>query len=94
MRLSSKEIENLKKTLESIDCNAKLYLFGSRTNNSKKGGDIDLLIISETMTKKELRSIRINFFNEFGEQKLDIILDDGTLKDPFCKLIFKDAIEL
>lgn len=94
MRLSDKEIQNLKNTLETIDTNAKIYLFGSRVDDKKRGGDIDLLIISQDMTKKDLRRIRINFYSEFEEQKIDIILDDGSYKDPFIKLILGDAIEL
>ncbi|MGL1891299.1 MAG: nucleotidyltransferase domain-containing protein [Spirochaetaceae bacterium] len=94
MRLSEEEISNFKTSLLNIDKNAKIYLFGSRVDDSKRGGDIDLLIISKSMIKKDLRLVRVNFFSEFDEQKIDIVLDDGLFSDPFIKLIFKDAIEL
>lgn len=94
MRLSNEEVAALKERLYTISSEAKLYLFGSRTDDSKKGGDIDLLIVSNKLTKKDLRLIKIDFFEKFGEQKLDIILDNGEFKSPFNKLIFQKAVLL
>ena len=45
MRLSEKQIKVLKDKLNSISSSAKLYLFGSRVDDTKKGGDIDLLVV-------------------------------------------------
>lgn len=94
MRLSEKQIKVLKDKLNSISSSAKLYLFGSRVDDTKKGGDIDLLVVSKEVTKKDLRLLRIDFFDHFEEQKLDIILDDGEFKNPFTKHIIKGAILL
>lgn len=94
MRLSKGEIDCLKTKLKELEEGAKLYLFGSRVDDSKRGGDIDLLIISDKLTKKDLRALRVEFFKHFEEQKLDIVLDDGTMRNPFVQLIFKEAIEL
>lgn len=60
----------------------------------KKGGDIDLLIISKKLTRKELRKIKREFYNKFGEQKIDIVLDDGEFKNPFTEKIKNEAVEL
>jgi len=73
---------------------AKIYLFGSRVDDRKRGGDIDLLIISKTLTKKDLRRLRVEFCKRFGEQKIDIVLDDGQMRDPFVRLIFRQAVPL
>ncbi len=94
MRLEENQIVVLKNKLQSLSSYAKLYLFGSRADDSKKGGDIDLLIVSDTITKKDLRQIRIEFFKYFGEQKLDIVLDDGSFANPFTKHILQKAILL
>ena len=94
MRLYKEEIEVLKNKLNTLSLDAKLYLFGSRVDDSKKGGDIDLLIVSDTLTKKDLRLIRVDFFKHFGEQKIDIVLDNGEFKNPFVKHIFQKAILL
>jgi len=94
MRLQDKEISLLKIKLKELSNTAKLYLFGSRVDDSKQGGDIDLLIVSNDLTKKDIRKLRIEFFKVFGEQKLDILLDNGSFKDPFNKLIIKNSILL
>lgn len=94
MRLSKEEINNLKTSVFSFDKEAKLYLFGSRTDDQKRGGDIDLLIISKNINREEVRKIKLNFYDEFGEQQIDILQDDGKLDEPFKKLIFTKAIEL
>ena len=94
MRLSQEGIDVLKTKLCSLSSEAKLYLFGSRTDDDKQGGDIDLLVVSQKLTKKDLRLLRIDFFQAFGEQKLDIILDKGDFENPFNKLISQKAILL
>jgi len=94
MRLSQNEVTLLKEKLASLSQEAKLYVFGSRVDDSKKGGDIDLLVVSTTLTKKDLRRLRIAFFNVFGEQKLDILLDDGSFKNIFHKMISQKAVLL
>lgn len=80
--------------MNELSKDAQLYLFGSRVDDTKRGGDIDLLIVSKSLTKKDLRFIRIDFFNYFGEQKIDIVLDNGEFKNPFTKHIFKKAVLL
>jgi predicted nucleotidyltransferase len=94
MRLTRNEVNLLKEKLSSLSEEAKLYLFGSRVDDSKRGGDIDLLVVSKTLKKKDLRHLRLAFFKVFGEQKLDILLDDGTFTNPFHKMISKKAIAL
>ncbi len=94
MRLHKKQIEVLKNKLNALSSDAKLYLFGSRVDDTKKGGDIDLLIVSDELTKRDLRVLRVDFFKHFGEQKLDIILDNGEFKNPFTRHILQKAVLL
>ena len=92
--VKERQIQIFRIFCNSISSNAKLYLFGSRVDDTKKGGDIDLLVVSKEVTKKDLRLLRIDFFDHFEEQKLDIVLDDGEFKNPFTKHIIKGAILL
>ena len=94
MRISDAQIKVLKNKLYTLSNQAKLYLIGSRIDDNKKGGDIDLLVVDTTLTKKDLRILRIEFFKHFGEQKLDILLDNGRFASPFSKHIFKKAVLL
>ncbi len=53
MRLSAHEAGHIKKSFhEYIHFPFKLYLFGSRIDPLKKGGDIDLLVLVEDEQKK------------------------------------------
>ena len=87
MRLDKAEIKILKQSLKKLDPDARLYLFGSLLNDEKRGGDIDLLIESERLDKKAVRKIRLDFYRQFGEQKLDIIVKSKQSQDVFIDRI-------
>ena len=94
MRIGDDQVKVLKDKLCTLSTQAKIYLFGSRVDDEKKGGDIDLLIVDSLLTKRDLRILRIDFFQHFGEQKLDIVLDDGKFENLFAKYIFQKAVLL
>ena len=71
-----------------------MLLFGSRTDDSASGGDIDLLVISETLTKRDLRKIKIHLQDQLGMQRFDMILASPDLADPFAKMAFDQGIAL
>ena len=79
MRLSQKEIKAIKTNFEKFFDEGVLYLFGSRVDDTRKGGDIDLYIT--TQNRENLVEKKIEFSaslqREIGEQKIDIVLDYG-----------------
>jgi predicted nucleotidyltransferase len=95
MRISQEMINFFKNEVSCIDSNAKVYLFGSRTDDNKKGGDIDILILSDNKIDfDKIMKLRIKFYEKFGEQKLDIVNFTFDEKDPFKDLIMDEAILL
>lgn len=94
MRLSSEEINRIKSSVAQFDKDACVYLFGSRTDDNKRGGDIDILIVSDKIDRTQKRMIRLDFFERFGEQKLDIIIDDGTFREPFHEIALNRGVKL
>ena len=49
-------------------------LFGSRTDSAARGGDIDLLLLTETkLPLRLIREMRRAILSKIGEQKLDIV---------------------
>ncbi|GHV80120.1 hypothetical protein AGMMS49944_19110 [Spirochaetia bacterium] len=49
MRISDYEKNVIIDSVRNTDPNATIWLFGSRTDDSKKGGDIDIAILSKTV---------------------------------------------
>ena len=45
MRLTPFEQNSIKKTFSETFKSGKIYLFGSRTDDTQRGGDIDLYIV-------------------------------------------------
>lgn len=89
MRLTKKEISSIKKNILSFDEDAKIFLFGSRVNNHAKGGDIDILVISDKIGFLEKIKIKTGIFKEMEEQKLDLVIKKD-FNDIFVKLIEAD----
>jgi len=95
MRLLQDKIDNLKASISFILPNSKIYLFGSRVDDSKKGGDIDILILANRkLSFIEKAKVEKNFFKQFGEQKLDLISFSFDETNTFKEVILEEAIEL
>jgi len=95
MRLDLQKSEFLKNRILEVDPEAEVYLFGSRTDANQKGGDIDVLILSEHhLPRNVLRKIKIGFYAEFGYQNLDLVNFTFDEEAPFKKLALLDAIRL
>ena len=83
MRLSQKYISVIKKYFKQFFKEGEIYLFGSRVDDEKKGGDIDLyLVLKEhhNLFEKKIKFLsRIK--RELGEQKIDVVfnLDEQRL---------------
>ncbi len=95
MRLLDQERKAIMEVITRFDNQAEVYLFGSRSDDTKKGGDIDILIISDKIDKHSLFTIEEEIFKKIEEQKIDFVLSGKDLKNKFAKLILKKgAIKL
>lgn len=76
-----------------------LYLFGSRVDDTKSGGDIDLLVVAQS-SEEVIRFKRLDYLVELkkviGDRKIDLTLASiSELEtDSFLSLAFKTAIKL
>ena len=80
MRLSEFEIETIKELAEKhFGEGTTVYLFGSRTDENKKGGDIDLFI-TNTDEKRLNIEAKVQFLAELktkiGDRKIDVVFDN------------------
>jgi len=85
IRLSKKEIEAIVKTADEIfGKSVKVYLFGSRTDPNKKGGDIDLFLetdIAEPLALQKKIQFKIKLQKIIGEQSIDVIIPSLSSKN-------------
>ena len=99
MRLSEFEIESIKSLASHhFGTDVQVFLFGSRTRNQQRGGDIDLFIRNPNVTHLNTRT-KINFITDLilqiGEQRIDVVLDDPNKQNSvFFKTIYQTGIQL
>lgn len=93
MRITGPQHLAIKEVITRFDPEAKIYLFGSRVNDNDRGGDIDLLILSEIITEKDRRLLRVELFERLGEQKLDLVIAKD-LSTPFVRIAYDKGILL
>jgi uncharacterized protein len=93
MRLSNEQIRVIKAAVHECDPTARVYLFGSRTDDTMKGGDIDLLIVSAKLSYDDKIRIKQRLMDKLGEQKIDIIIS-ANIEAPFIKMALNEGVPL
>ena len=74
MRLTPHQRTAILTAVGKQDPKAQIILFGSRADDRAKGGDIDLLIVSDVIGLHEEWEIRRDVLDEIGWQKLDLVV--------------------
>ena len=80
--------------------NAQVWLFGSRADDTKRGGDIDLYVETDLNQPADLSRREINFKldldDQLGEQKIDIVVRPRTseLALPIYRIARETGLEL
>jgi len=100
MRLKQFQIDSINKLAKKhFGQGATVYLFGSRTNDQKRGGDIDLLINNTDEATLSLEA-KIHFLAqlkaEIGDRKIDVVFDNESTrqKKNFYHSIIRQKVEL
>lgn len=95
MRLTFHQKNAILVAVGSQDSEAQIILFGSRANDHAKGGDIDLLIISDRIGLHQEWEIRRDILDEIGWQKLDLIVRRrNQLDTPIVSVAIETGIQL
>lgn len=96
MRLHRAEVDIIKSTLQESIEDAKIFLFGSRTDDTKKGGDIDLFVqTKKNITLKEELKILSRLELRGIERKIDLVIQTpATLHQKLFDTIVKEGILL
>ncbi len=92
MRVLNSDIKAIKQTFLEVFKQGHIFLFGSRVDDSLKGGDIDLYIVPAlALDRAEVLDKKLDFLVKLksliGDQKIDVIIS----KDK-NRLIEKEAL--
>ena len=89
MRLSKKEVEVIKFQTKKIFGEAEISLFGSRMDENKKGGDIDLYIIPKNKDGLFTKKLKLKtFLEDLLFKPVDVVVAKNK-----NRLIEKEAIK-
>ena len=84
MRLTPETRQVIKESvLDVFGPNATVRVFGSRTNDEARGGDIDLLVESREPVKDKLKrtlALTAMLQSRLGDQRIDVIVADPQTK--------------
>lgn len=99
MRLTPAQKEAIQRaTTEVFGAQASVWLFGSRVDDNKRGGDIDLLIQPESASAREILLRKIRFLTKLerllGERKVDVVIETPGDQRSIVRIAHEKGIRL
>jgi predicted nucleotidyltransferase len=95
MRLTASEITAIREEIWRLDPKAEVYLYGSRVDDTARGGDVDLLVISDTLDFREVLRLRIRILDRIGWQQLDLLVRRrDQVDEPLAAMAQETGIKL
>lgn len=95
LRLSSEAVHVIQEAFLRVFEKGELYLFGSRVDDARKGGDIDLYIVADH--RDRMGEKRIEFLTQIkqkiGDQRIDLVIERGT-KRPIDEIAISEGLLL
>jgi predicted nucleotidyltransferase len=93
MRLFQHEQTAITDAVWQVDKDAQIYLFGSRVNDTAKGGDIDVLVLSKKINLMAKLGILAQLHLQLGERKIDVTVYPDASR-PFPRMVMREGIRL
>jgi uncharacterized protein len=105
MRLSANQIQAIRQAATAaFGQGTSVWLFGSRVDDAKKGGDIDLLVCPQTQIASDavvgqqtfMQKIKMLTLLErhLGERKVDLVVEQPQDMRPIVQVAHKTGIKL
>ena len=105
MRLNTDQIQAIcQAATDAFGQGTSVWLFGSRVDDSKRGGDIDLLVRPHVRTAADAAEPQQAFMqkikmlnlleNSLGERKIDLVVEQAQDPRPIVEVAHKKGIKL
>jgi predicted nucleotidyltransferase len=95
MRLEAQQVQAIREEIKRFDAEAEIYLYGSRVDDSGRGGDIDLLVVSDKLGFREVLRLRTGIMDRIGWQQLDLVVRRrDQLNEPLAVAARETGIKL
>jgi predicted nucleotidyltransferase len=93
MRLSPIECQIISQIIHQEDAEAEVYLYGSRVDDNARGGDIDLLVLSQKIDLMRKLDILAQLHQRMGERKIDIAIYPDSTR-PFARIAIQSGVRI
>jgi predicted nucleotidyltransferase len=95
MRLTAGEITTIREETRRLDPKAEVYLYGSRVDDTARGGDVDLLVVSDRLGFRDVLRLRTGILDRIGWQQLDLVVRRrDQLDDPLAAMAQETGVKL
>ena len=81
MRLSDKEIQALRTIMGKLDPAGRIYLYGSRTDDTRRGGDIDIYLQASQPIELKARLRAQYRLQQACDTRVDLLVKNPTQAD-------------
>ena len=99
MRLSTEQIAQIRQSAaESFGPEARVWLFGSRVDDRKRGGDIDLLVQTRALSadaalRRKIRMLGL-LESRLGQRKIDLVIEQPGDARPIVRVAHETGVAL
>lgn len=99
MRLTQAQIAAIRISVNEVfGSGAKVWLFGSRVDDRRRGGDIDLLVCPAATHVMPSLASKVRFLNKLegriGERKVDVVVEATDDPRPIVRVAHETGVLL
>lgn len=99
MRLTQEQIAAIRISVNEVfGPGTQVWLFGSRVDNRRRGGDIDLLVRPAAAHIKPSLASKVRFLNKLegriGERKVDVVIEADNDSRPIVRVAHETGVLL
>lgn len=99
MRLTQEQIAAIRLSVNEVfGSGAQVWLFGSRVDDRKRGGDIDLLVRPAATHIRPSLASKVRFLNKLegriGERKVDVVVEAADDSRPIVRVAHETGVLL